>query len=194
MQVEEQLRRFDPAVVRPVLPGGDVSYVVDDTEVGRMLFALRPGGALVASVFVPDDGSEAKVLDRLARTVSPRVLRSAPDLDAFRHEFDDYVTGRREHFDVPVEHVLSNPFQREVLTRLSADIGYGRTTTYGALAASVGHPKAARAVGAALGANPLCVVVPCHRVVAASGSLTGYAGGLAVKRRLLALERGEAQG
>jgi methylated-DNA-[protein]-cysteine S-methyltransferase len=149
---------------------------------------------LLASSFVPDAGAEEIVLDRLARTVSPRVLRSAPDLDPVRRELDEYLAGRRTRFDVPVEHALSTPFQREVLTRLSADVGYGRTTSYGALATSIGHPKAARAVGAALGANPLCVVLPCHRVVAASGNLTGYAGGLAVKRRLLALERGEAGG
>lgn len=194
MDVEERIRRFSPAVSAPALTGGDVSYLVDDTGVGRMLLAVRPGGALLASIFVTDDRAEEVALDRLARTVSPRVLRSAPDLDPVRRELDEYLAGRRLAFDVPVEHALSTPFQREVLTRLSVDIGYGRTTSYGALAAAVGHPKAARAVGAALGANPLCVVVPCHRVVAASGSLTGYAGGLAVKRRLLALERGEAEG
>jgi methylated-DNA-[protein]-cysteine S-methyltransferase len=72
--------------------------------------------------------------------------------------------------------------------RLAATVSYGRTTTYGTLATALGRPTAARAVGAVLGANPLCVVLPCHRVIAASGALSGYAGGLEAKRRLLALE------
>ena len=80
--------------------------------------------------------------------------------------------------------------QHLVLPQLAADVGYGQRTTYGALALATGRPTAARAVGAALGANPLCVVLPCHRVLAASGSLTGYAGGLVAKRHLLDLESG----
>ena len=76
-----------------------------------------------------------------------------------------------------------------MLTRLAGEVGYGDTTTYGALAAALGRPSAASAVGAALGANPLCVVLPCHRVVAGTGALTGYAGGLAAKGFLLDLEQ-----
>jgi methylated-DNA-[protein]-cysteine S-methyltransferase len=89
-----------------------------------------------------------------------------------------------------VDLALATPFQREVLTALPVAAGYGRTATYGELARAVGRPAAARAVGGALNHNPLCVVVPCHRVVAASGDLTGYAGGLDAKRHLLALEAG----
>jgi methylated-DNA-[protein]-cysteine S-methyltransferase len=85
---------------------------------------------------------------------------------------------------------LATPFQRVVLPRLAATVGYGERATYGQLAARVQRPTAARAVGAALGANPLCVILPCHRVVASSGALTGYAGGLAAKAYLLELEGG----
>jgi methylated-DNA-[protein]-cysteine S-methyltransferase len=89
-----------------------------------------------------------------------------------------------------VDLALATPFQREVLTALANGVGYGRTASYGDLARAIGRPAASRAVGGALNHNPLCVVVPCHRVVAASGALTGYAGGLAAKRLLLQLEAG----
>jgi methylated-DNA-[protein]-cysteine S-methyltransferase len=89
---------------------------------------------------------------------------------------------------VRVDPVLASPFQQQVLQRLAADVGYGQRVSYGHLAGAVGRPAAARAVGTALGANPLCVLLPCHRVVAASGALAGYAGGLAAKRLLLDLE------
>ena len=81
-----------------------------------------------------------------------------------------------------------------MLPQLAATAGYGDRATYGELAARVERPSAARAVGAALGANPLCVVLPCHRIVASSGALTGYAGGLAAKRYLLELEAGTRSG
>ncbi len=84
------------------------------------------------------------------------------------------------------------PFQAQVWAALR-QVPYGATTTYGALAAAVGSPSAVRAVGTANGRNPFCLVVPCHRVVGADGSLTGYAGGLARKRFLLYLERASAQ-
>ena len=88
-----------------------------------------------------------------------------------------------------VDPVLASPFQRLVLGQLVSDVGYGTTTSYGSLAVAVGRPGSARAVGAALGANPLCIVLPCHRVIGATGELTGYAGGIEAKRYLLELER-----
>jgi methylated-DNA-[protein]-cysteine S-methyltransferase len=89
---------------------------------------------------------------------------------------------------VPTDLALATPFQREVLTGLAARVGYGARTTYGELASAVKHPGAARAVGTALGGNPLCIVLPCHRVLPASGGVGGYAGGAAAKEHLLALE------
>ena len=97
-----------------------------------------------------------------------------------------YFAGERRDFDLPLA-PDGTPFQRQVWDALAA-VPYGATTSYGELAAAIGRPGSARAVGAANGANPLAIVVPCHRVVGADGTLTGYAGGLDAKRRLLDLE------
>jgi methylated-DNA-[protein]-cysteine S-methyltransferase len=183
-----RLSAFDPPITPPELPVSDVSYVVDDTIIGRILLALNESGALVASAFVSAPGAEDALLDRLAQHVSPRVLRQPRALDEARRELDAYLRGERLGFDLPTDLILATPFQRIVLQHLAGAIGYGQRTTYGALARELERPSASRAVGAALGANPLCVVVPCHRVVASSGALTGYAGGLAAKEYLLALE------
>jgi methylated-DNA-[protein]-cysteine S-methyltransferase len=179
----------------PVLEGADVTYAVEDTAVGRLLLASRRDGVLVASAYAATDEASDALLDRLARSVSARVLRvgtsgrtaSAP-LDDVRRQLEEYLTGRRRRFEVRAEPVLATAFQRQVLARLAASVGYGERMSYGALAAGIGRPSASRAVGAALGANPLCIVLPCHRVVASSGALTGYAGGLDAKRLLLDLE------
>lgn len=184
----ELFAEFRPTVHPPVLPPSDVSYVVEDTAIGRMLLARNDSGALVASAFVPDSAAEDAVLDRLSAKVSPRVLRQPRELDEARRELESFLAGRTRAFTVRTDLAMASDFQRSVLPRLAASVGYGERATYGELAALVERPKAARAVGAALGANPLCVVLPCHRVVASSGALTGYAGGLAAKRYLLDLE------
>ncbi len=186
------LAAFAPPARPPVLDASDVSYVVEDTPIGRMLLARTVSGAIVASAFVPTDDAEDRLLDRLAHVVSPRVLRQPRALDATRRELEDYLAGRRRGFSTPVDLALATPFQRAVLGRLADRVGYGERATYGELARAIGRPSASRAVGAALGANPLCVVVPCHRVVASTGALTGYAGGLAAKEFLLGLESGQA--
>jgi methylated-DNA-[protein]-cysteine S-methyltransferase len=191
-QPEDLLAAFDPKVLPPSLPASDVSYVVEDTAIGRMLLAADASGALVASTFVPGDEAESALLERLSRTISPRVLRQPRELDEVRRELEAYLAGRSHGFTVRTDLALASPFQRVVLPRLAATVGYGQTATYGSLARSVERPSASRAVGAALGANPLCVVLPCHRVVASSGALTGYAGGLAAKRYLLDLEARES--
>jgi methylated-DNA-[protein]-cysteine S-methyltransferase len=183
-----QLGAFDPVVRPPVLPATDVSYVVEDTAVGRMLLASTAAGDLVASAYLLPGATEELWLERLARAVSPRVLPQPAALDEVRRELSAYLAGERRTFDLRVDLSLATPFQRVVLTGLRESVPYGQRTTYGALARRIGRPSASRAVGAALGANPLCVVLPCHRVVASSGALTGYAGGLAAKERLLALE------
>ena len=183
-----QLSAFAPPVMAPDLPVTDVSYVLQDTAIGRMLLARNESGALVASTFVSDSETEDAWLRRLARQISPRVLRQPRALDQARRELDAYLSGARRTFDVPIALVLATPFQRIVLGRLGDAVAYGERTTYGELARQIERPSASRAVGAALGANPLCVVLPCHRVVASSGALTGYAGGLAAKEYLLALE------
>ena len=186
--VATQLSSFAATVTPPKLPISDVSYVVEDTAVGRMLLAGNEAGILIASAFVPDLEAEDAWLYRLARAVSPRVLRLPRALDQARRELDAYLRGQRKDFDVPTALVLATPFQRIVLGHLPGAAAYGHRTTYGALARDIQRPAASRAVGAALGANPLCIVLPCHRVVATSGALSGYAGGLAAKEYLLALE------
>jgi methylated-DNA-[protein]-cysteine S-methyltransferase len=183
-----QLSAFSPAIHPPTLPVSDVSYVLEDTVIGRMLLARNESGVLIASAFVRDHDAEDTVLQRLARQVSPRVLRQPHALDEARRELDAYLRGEVTAFGLPTDLVLATPFQRIVLRHLAGAVGYGDRTTYGALAREIERPAASRAVGAALGANPLCVVLPCHRVVASSGALTGYAGGLAAKQYLLALE------
>lgn len=187
-------RSFSPDVRPPALDPSDVSYVVEDTAIGRMLLARNASGALVASAFVPDSAAEEHVLTRLSARVSPRVLRQPGQLDDVRTQLAEFLAGRLRAFTVRTDLALASDFQRAVLPRLAASVGYGEQATYGQLAALVERPSAARAVGAALGANPLCVVIPCHRVIASNGALTGYAGGLAAKRFLLELEAGARDG
>lgn len=105
---------------------------------------------------------------------------------AVRAQLAAYFAGERTAFDVPLA-PSGTPFQLRVWEELRA-IPYGRTTTYGAIARRLGSPNASRAVGLANGRNPISVIVPCHRVIGADGSLTGYGGGLDRKRRLLELE------
>ena len=111
-------------------------------------------------------------------------------LPGLREQLADYLSGRLQHLEVALA-PAGTPFQAAVWSALR-EVPYGSTTTYGELAAAVGRPSAVRAVGAANGRNPWCLVVPCHRVVGADGSLTGYAGGLARKRFLLDLEAGRS--
>lgn len=104
-------------------------------------------------------------------------------------QLDEYFAGRRTRFDVPVAlDAVPGEFRRRVLATLAAGVGHGETVTYGELAAMAGRPGASRAVGGAMAANPVPILVPCHRVVAAGGRIGGYGGGLGTKRALLALE------
>jgi methylated-DNA-[protein]-cysteine S-methyltransferase len=194
--VEAALAAFAPAVREPARGdrAGDLRYAVEDTAVGRLLLTCRTDGRLVTCLYAPDDGHVDELLDRVSRQLSPRVLRGGGVLDDIRRQLAEYLAGHRRRFDVVTDLALATPFQREVLTALAAGVGYGRTASYGQLARDVGRPAASRAVGGALNHNPLCVVVPCHRVVAASGALTGYAGGVEAKRHLLELEAAAAGG
>ena len=110
-----------------------------------------------------------------------------PLLGQAAREMDEYFAGERQRFDVPLDLSGGTPFQQSVWHALLG-IDAGDSQSYGQVAARIGHPAAVRAVGTAVGANPVSVIVPCHRVLGASGALTGYAGGLDRKRHLLALE------
>jgi methylated-DNA-[protein]-cysteine S-methyltransferase len=114
--------------------------------------------------------------------------RDAGPFRALRDQLDAYFAGEPVGFDVPLA-PHGTPFQRSVWAALRA-IPYGATATYGQIAAAIGNPKAVRAVGLANGRNPISIVIPCHRVIGADGSLTGYGGGVQCKRALLDLEAG----
>jgi methylated-DNA-[protein]-cysteine S-methyltransferase len=116
---------------------------------------------------------------------------AAKDLTTVAEQLGEYFAGDRTSFDLSMD-AIGTSFQRTVWAALR-DIPYGQTISYGQLAARIGRPTASRAVGLANGRNPLSIVVPCHRVVASSGKLTGYGGGIERKRLLLALERRWAQ-
>ena len=106
--------------------------------------------------------------------------------EAFR-QITEYLSGKRQKFDLPLK-ITGTDFQKKVYAAL-LDIPYGKTSSYGEIAAKTGNPKAARAVGGACNKNPLLLAVPCHRVVGASGSLTGFAAGIEIKKKLLGLEK-----
>ena len=118
--------------------------------------------------------------------IEPGWARDPSALADVRSELGEYFAGERTRFDVPLV-LRGSPFQVRVWRALQ-EIPYGRTASYGELARRVGRPSGARAVGLANGRNPIAVIVPCHRVIGADGSLTGYGGGLERKRRLLELE------
>ncbi len=163
----------------------DVAYRTLDTPVGPLLLAATEQG--LVRVAYPVQGHDA-VLQDLADRISPRVLAAPARLDAVARELDDYFAGRRHDFDLPLDWRLAHGFRATVLHHLATDVGYGRTASYGALAALAGNPKAVRAVGTACATNPLPVVVPCHRIVRSDGSMGNYAGGVRAKRTLLDLE------
>ena len=140
---------------------------------------------LVRVAFQDEDRDD--VLEELSRRLSPRILESARVSDEVRRELDQYFAGERTRFDVTVDRRLIGDFARKVLGA-TARVPFGRTTTYGEVATKIGSPRAARAVGNALGSNPIPIVIPCHRVLRSGGALGGYGGGVDRKQRLLHLE------
>jgi methylated-DNA-[protein]-cysteine S-methyltransferase len=151
----------------------------------------------IGPLYVRVDGS-AVIAVRWVRDDEPDSGGAAPALDAAVAELTEYFAGQRQVFDVPVDLGGLGSFQRQVLAATVA-IPYGRTRAYGEIAAELGRPELVRAVGGALKHNPIAVIVPCHRVVAANGALTGYGGApgaggrLDTKRALLEIERGALQ-
>jgi len=162
----------------------DVAFdVLPDTPVGPLLVGVTDHGVCKIS-FDPEPERELEVL---AQRFGSRVLRSSKPVERVQLELDQYFSGRRTHFDVEPDLRSIADYHRTVLTEL-AHVEYGHTTTYGTLAALTGNPRAARAIGTVMNRNPVPIVLPCHRVVGASGSLTGYGGGLDRKEWLLRLE------
>lgn len=174
-------RRFREAATAQGLL--DVAYDLADSPLGPLLVAAS-GRGLCRIAYDPEPEREAELL---ARALGVRVLRSARPVEAARRQLAEYFEGRRRTFDLATDLRLVGDFGRAVLAGL-ARVPYGEVTTYGALAARAGRPRAARAVGAVMNRNPIPIVLPCHRVVGAGGKLVGYAGGLERKEALLRLE------
>jgi methylated-DNA-[protein]-cysteine S-methyltransferase len=163
----------------------DVAYATVPSPLGELLVAATPHG-LVRVVYLEDRG-EDDVLAELARLLSPRVLRAPARLEEERRQLEAYFDRRLSGFDLRVDLSLAGPFAAKVLDRTTR-IPFGSVSTYSEVAADIGHVRAARAVGNALGSNPIPIVVPCHRVVRSGGGLGGYTGGVHRKERLLAIE------
>jgi methylated-DNA-[protein]-cysteine S-methyltransferase len=161
----------------------DVAYDLIDTPVGRLFVAVTDRGLCEISY----DAEPEREAEKLARAFGARVLRSPRPTDETRRQLDEYFAGRRHEFELPLDLGLTREFGRAVLDELAL-VPYGELTTYGALAAKAGRPRAARAVGTVMNRNPVPIVLPCHRVVGSTGALTGYGGGLDRKRALLELE------
>lgn len=162
----------------------DVAVAAMDSPIGELTVAVTPRG-LVAISFEGEDHDA--MFDRWARELSPRVLKTAGPTDEARRELEQYFEGTRERFETPIDRRLIGPFAWDVL-KATRRVGFGHLATYGQIATRIDRPKAARAVGRALGSNPIPIVIPCHRIVGAGGTLTGYAGGLPRKEALLRLE------
>lgn len=169
----------------------DIAYAQVDTPAGRLV-AARTEHGLVRLAYEDFNGGLDAVLEALAARLSPRIVEAPGRLDDTRRELDEYFAGRRREFDLPIDWALTTPFGRRVL-QATAAIPFGRTSTYAAIAAAAGSPRGARPTGNALGANPIPIVVPCHRVLASGGGLGGYTGGLSRKELLLGIE-GSAPG
>ncbi|MFI5005253.1 MAG: methylated-DNA--[protein]-cysteine S-methyltransferase [Solirubrobacterales bacterium] len=150
-----------------------------ESPVGELLVSANAAGAFTGLHFL--DGPHTPARDS-------SWVRNERALAPLRRQLEEYFAGERREFDLELA-LDGSPFQLEVWRELRA-IPYGETASYGEIAAAVGQPGAARAVGGANNRNPIAIVVPCHRVIGASGSLTGYGGGLPRKQQLLALEAG----
>jgi methylated-DNA-[protein]-cysteine S-methyltransferase len=155
-----------------------IRYTYMDSLIGRLLVAAHDQG-LAALRFC--EGPKAKGPEP-DWNEDPTIARET------REELRAYFAGELRHFQSQL-HPEGSPFQLAVWAKL-CEIRYGATISYGELASMIGNPQASRAVGLANGANPIPIIIPCHRVIGSNGKLTGYGGGLAIKEKLLALEQG----
>jgi methylated-DNA-[protein]-cysteine S-methyltransferase len=179
----DAVRRFADRAARR---GADLFYAEEASPLGELLLIAGRRG-LIAVRYAPTDLDTTLV--ELAERRSPRIVESAAALDPWRRELTEYFQGARRRFEAPIDWREIAGFRRRVL-RATVAIPYGESESYKAVATKAGSPAAARAAGNALGANPLPIVIPCHRVRHASGGLGGYTGGLERKRLLLAIESG----
>jgi methylated-DNA-[protein]-cysteine S-methyltransferase len=161
----------------------DVSYSEMDSPLGMLLVAVTERGLVRLSYTDSNEGA----LTSLAERLGPRILRRPARTDAVRRQLDEYFAGRRRDFDTPLDWSLIRGFGRRVLEATVA-IPFGQVSTYQAVATEAGNPRASRATGNALGANPIPIIIPCHRVLRTGGGFGGYTGGLHRKELLLQIE------
>jgi len=172
------LDRLYKATPRPV-----AYYCAVATPIGRVLVAATAAGLVRVSF----RQSEASFAAELRRQLGIDVVRSPQRTAGIVHQLRSYFAGERQAFDVQVDLRQLTPFQRRVLAA-TARVPAGRVVSYGDIARRIGQPRGSRAVGQALGKNPIPIVLPCHRIIASGGKIGGYGGGLAMKRKLLRLE------
>ncbi len=162
----------------------DVAYGSYASPLGPLTLIVTPRGLVRLSY--PGEGI-ANQLDELAQRVSPRILEAPERTDAVSRQLEEYFSGERRTFELPIDWRFVRGFAGNVL-RATARIPFGSVSSYRSVAAQAGSPNAYRAAGNALGSNPVPIVVPCHRVLHAAGGLGGYTGGIDRKRFLLRLE------
>ena len=162
----------------------DVAYAVVDSPLGKLLAAATKRGLIRLSYGAEDVDAG---LQALAGKVSPRIVEAPAKLDDVRRQLDEYFDGARRSFELGIDWSFASGFVQKIL-RATARIPFGHVSYYGTMAARAGSPRAARAAGNALGSNPMPIVVPCHRVLHAGGTIGGYTGGLERKVFLLTLE------
>lgn len=160
-----------------------VSFAAVDTPIGELWVAVTVKEVIRLALPTPEE--QARFWAWMTKH-HPKAEEREREVAVVRKELTEYFAGRRRAFTVPLN-LQGTVFQRAVW-RATTQISYGQTATYAALARKIGRPQAVRAVGAANGANPIPIIIPCHRVIGTDGSLTGYAGGLPLKKWLLELE------
>ncbi|MEU0658657.1 methylated-DNA--[protein]-cysteine S-methyltransferase [Streptomyces lavendulocolor] len=168
--------------------GQFVEWAVVGSDIGPLMLAAT-GEGLVSVSFHADDAVRDRMSKRLGAQLGAELVEcSTGRLAEPIRMLDAYFAGALREFRLRLDWSLTAGFNRQVLRELATGVPYGSVVGYGELAGRVGQPGAGQAVGAAMGANPLPVVVPCHRVLESDGGIGGFGGGLETKRRLLALE------
>jgi methylated-DNA-[protein]-cysteine S-methyltransferase len=184
-------------VTHPETPSTEVAWTVLEAPIGPLLLAATAQGLAHVAFRITEEAAPAALERICSRLGAAPVRRPGPAsaagarLDEAIRQLEAYFTGALRAFDLDLDWSLTTGFNRRVLRELSAGVPYGSVVGYQDLANRVGEPGAARAVGVAMGANPLPVVVPCHRVLESDGGIGGFGGGLRmldIKRSLLALE------
>ena len=177
-------RGMTPAVYKSGAPGVEVTYAIADSPLGRLLVAATPKGICSVKLGDKDETLETELRQEYpAASITP----NRTDLARWVNAILTYLSGRRPHLDLPLD-IQATAFQWRVWRYLQS-IPYGETRAYSQVARDIGRPAAVRAVARACATNPVCLVIPCHRVVGKDGSLTGYRWGVDRKRTLLKNEK-----